>query len=59
MKITCRKIVSTVLMKRRSGLYIYWISILKVWYILSSPKRGSTILDNIEGKSCTLKFWYK
>ena len=46
-------------MKRRSGLCIYWISILKVWYILSSPKRGSTILVNIEGKSCTLKFWYE
>ena len=49
MKITCRKIVSTILMKRRSGFCIYWISILKVWYILSSPKRGSTILVNIEG----------
>ena len=43
-------------MKRRSGFCIYWISILEVWYILSSPKRGSTILVNIEGKDCTLKF---
>ena len=59
MKITCRKIVSTILMKRRSGFCIYWISILEVWYILSSPKRGSTILVNIEGKGCTLKVWYK
>ena len=22
-------------------------------------KRGSTILVNIEGKGCTLKFWYE
>ena len=51
--------VSTILMKRRSGFCIYWISILKVWYILSSPKRGSTILVNIEEKDCTLKFWYE
>ena len=46
-------------MKRRSGFCIYWISILEVWYILSSPKRGSTILVNIEGKGCTLKLWYE
>ena len=25
----------------------------------SSPKRGSTILVNIEEKGCTSKFWYK
>ena len=46
-------------MKRRGGFCIYWIIILKVWYILSSPKRGSTILVNIEEKDCTLKFWYE
>ena len=46
-------------MKRRSGFCIYWISVLKVRYILSNPKRGSTILVNIEGKGCTLKFWYE
>ena len=59
MKITCKKIVSTMLMKRRSWFCIYWISILEVWYILSSPKRGSTIVVNIEVKGCTLKFWYE
>ena len=59
MKITCKKIVSTIPMKRRSGFCIYCISMLKVWYILSSPKRGSTILVNIRGKGCTSKFWYE
>ena len=31
MNTTCKKIVSAVLMKRRNGFCIYWISVWKVW----------------------------